>query len=312
MASLIHVRRLRALLALLTLTFTSAAFAAISPLSELSREVEALVADALPMRATVAVDGSWLDAVLIDDHGHLLVPHVLEKRSYNVTFGGEQLSASYVKADELSAMTILKLAAVPAEAEVVRVARLRPRPAELSVILSPGGGAGRLVVWDGAPREKALAEGLVIVADEEAEVTTARIAGFLCDNEFRPLDLAQVVGLQLAAGRPVERVRLGVLVGVVTRESARDTDGLAERNTLKPRTELVVLRVLPDSPAERAGVKQGDNVLAFNDRPVTNLAEFAAILADTKETAMLSILRDGVPMDLKIDLRPSSGEKPDA
>ncbi|MEM6313920.1 MAG: PDZ domain-containing protein, partial [Planctomycetota bacterium] len=248
-----------------------------------------------------------VDAVLLDEAGHLIVPHVLPDRVYDVTFAGEQVSASFVKSDVLSAMTILKLSRVPADAEVMRVARQRPRLAELSVVLPPDGGAGRLVVWHGAPREKALADGLVIVvADAEGEQTRAAIAGFVCNNEFRPLDLAQVVATQIAAGQPVQRARLGLLVGVVTPSGAAADrvpgQVFPDAQNIKPRTSLVVLRVLPESAAEAAGVRQGDQVLAFNGRPVSNLAEFASILADTREQATLSVLRDGVPMDLDIAL----------
>lgn len=65
-------------------------------------------------------------------------------------------------------------------------------------------------------------------------------------------------------------------------------------------TGISVARVLPGSPAEKAGVRDGDRVLQVNDRVVGSLKEaLASVTSMTRgDTVKLTLKRDGEPADL--------------
>ena len=53
--------------------------------------------------------------------------------------------------------------------------------------------------------------------------------------------------------------------------------------------------VMDDSPAERAGLREGDVIVAFDGDPVEDIHEYSALFFDTKpgEKITLTIVRDG-------------------
>ena len=102
-----------------------------------------------------------------------------------------------------------------------------------------------------------------------------------------PIDVAMNVGQQLQTSGHVTRGRLGVGI--------QDVDhALAESFGLDVPKGALVSSVDPDSPAAKAGVKEGDVVLAFNGKDVDSAGQLPALVAAATpgSKAELTIWRD--------------------
>jgi Do/DeqQ family serine protease len=103
-----------------------------------------------------------------------------------------------------------------------------------------------------------------------------------------PANMARNVMEQLIAGGRVHRSRLGVTAQSLTGD-------LAESLRLPSVEGALVSAVEPGSPAERAGLRQGDLILEVNGRPVADSNALRNEIASMKpgSTAAVTILRDG-------------------
>ena len=61
---------------------------------------------------------------------------------------------------------------------------------------------------------------------------------------------------------------------------------------------------MPDSPAEKVGLKSGDVIIKINGRKVTEMAELKSYINDAGigGKLMLTILRDGKEIEVEIDV----------
>jgi serine protease Do len=113
-----------------------------------------------------------------------------------------------------------------------------------------------------------------------------------------PINLASYVMNNIIEHGRVVRGYMGVNI--------QDIDpSLAEKFELKERQGALVADVTPDSPAEDAGLKNGDVVLEFNGKPVKdsrNLKLQVAQIAPGKEVPV-KISRDGSVKELKVKLK---------
>jgi serine protease Do len=106
-----------------------------------------------------------------------------------------------------------------------------------------------------------------------------------------PSDIAKKVVLQLRDKGRVIRGRLGVQI--------RDlTEGMAKQLNLKSKDGAVVNSVEPDSPAEKAQLKQYDVITQVNGAPVKTSDELRFKIADIQpgNKVNLGIVRDGKEM----------------
>jgi S1-C subfamily serine protease len=122
-----------------------------------------------------------------------------------------------------------------------------------------------------------------------------------------PINLARRVALQLADGGQVVHPYLGLqlvpLTARVARDNNRDPDALLH---LPERDGALVQRVLPDSPAEAAGLRRGDLVVAVADQAVITPA---ALLQQVEQAQVgqplpLTVLRG--QRQLQLMIRPAS------
>ncbi len=112
-----------------------------------------------------------------------------------------------------------------------------------------------------------------------------------------PINLAKHVSEQLIAHGSVKRSMMGVMLADLTPEMA-DGFGLAGQEG------VVIQRVLPGSPAEKAGIQRNDVVVGFDGKPVTGLEKFRIRVADTVtgRRIPIEVIRDGRHMNLYITL----------
>jgi len=97
-----------------------------------------------------------------------------------------------------------------------------------------------------------------------------------------PINTAKFVIQELLNKGKVVRGYIGIYPQELTAELAK-TYGLEE-----PKGVLVA-KVQKDSPAEKAGLKEGDVIVKFNGKPVNNVEEFRLIVAQTKPGSVVDV-----------------------
>jgi serine protease Do len=111
-----------------------------------------------------------------------------------------------------------------------------------------------------------------------------------------PSSEAKSVLAQLRENGRIERGWLGVQIQSVTPEIASSLGMTGEKGAL-------VAAVTPDSPAARAGMRQGDVVVAVNSQAVNTMRDLPRLVANAKpgETTTMTVLRDG--SERKLDVK---------
>lgn len=112
-----------------------------------------------------------------------------------------------------------------------------------------------------------------------------------------PIDVAMEVADQLKAGGKVSRGYLGVVVQDIDRDLA-EAYGLA-----KPAGALVA-KVIADTPAEKAGLKEGDVITAFDGHDIGLSSELPQMIGRSKvgKKTPLTVLRDGKTQTLTFEV----------
>lgn len=103
-----------------------------------------------------------------------------------------------------------------------------------------------------------------------------------------PVNMAMQITEQLLEFGEVKRGILGAQL--------QDLDAdLAEAFDLEQRQGAVLVNILPDSPAEKAGLQAGDVVVALNDQPIASASDLRNKIGLMRigESARLEVLRDG-------------------
>jgi len=110
-----------------------------------------------------------------------------------------------------------------------------------------------------------------------------------------PSQIAKQVSAELIKTGSVHHGYLGISLNDVTPENA-------EFFKLKNAEGAIVAEVTPDSPASRAGVKNGDVIVALNGQKIVNGSALqVAVSSATPGTAIeLGVLRDGSPQTLSV------------
>ncbi len=130
----------------------------------------------------------------------------------------------------------------------------------------------------------------------------SRTGGFMGLSFAIPINMVMNVVDQLKSSGRVARGWLGVLIQDVTRELA-ESFGMD-----KPRGALVA-KVLPDSPAEKAGFQVGDVVIKFDGKNIERSSNLPPVvgMTDVGRNVKVEILRNGKKKSLTVNL----GELPD-
>ena len=135
----------------------------------------------------------------------------------------------------------------------------------------------------------------------------SRSGGFMGISFAIPIDEAANVSNQLRANGRVQRGRLGVGIGEVSKEVAESL-GMA-----KPQGAFVS-SVEPGSPAEKAGIEAGDIILKFDGKTIEKSSDLPRTVGGTKPGTQsnLSLLRRGVTKDISITVGEFEADKPTA
>jgi len=122
-----------------------------------------------------------------------------------------------------------------------------------------------------------------------------------------PINLAKGVAAQLGQGAPVLHPYLGLQLVPLNPRLARDNN--ADPNALvqlPERDGALVQRVLPESPAERAGLRRGDLVVAAGEQVVADPAALLRLVEASQlgDTLALRVLRGD--QELTLPIRPEA------
>ncbi|WP_026262928.1 DegQ family serine endoprotease [Chitiniphilus shinanonensis] len=123
----------------------------------------------------------------------------------------------------------------------------------------------------------------------------SRSGGYMGLSFAIPIDVAMKVADQLKAHGKVSRGRIGVTVQEVNEE-------LAKSFGLPKASGALVSSVDKDGPGDKAGLKPGDIVTAFNGQPVQTTADLPRMVTDTKPgtNAKLQVWRDKASRDISV------------
>lgn len=134
----------------------------------------------------------------------------------------------------------------------------------------------------------------------------SRTGGFMGLSFAIPMDVVMNVVDQIKATGKAAHGWLGVQIQDVTRE-------LAESFGMKRPQGALVSKVLPDSPAEKAGLQIGDIVTEFNGQPIEASGDLPPMVGITaiNSKATLKIIRQGETktIDFKVGLLPDEVDK---
>lgn len=152
---------------------------------------------------------------------------------------------------------------------------LRSRFLQTDAAINPGNSGGPLVNLDGE-----------VVGVNTAIAT--RSGGYQGLGFAVPINIAKWVSGQLMDGGVVQRAWLGIEIADLTAE-------IAPNFGLPPGAGVAVTRVVPDSPADAAGLQVGDVLTSFGGRPVASTSELQELaqLAPIGEAQPVEVVRQG-------------------
>jgi len=163
---------------------------------------------------------------------------------------------------------------------------------QTDVAINPGNSGGPLFNMDGE------------VVGINSQIYS-RTGGFMGLSFAIPIDVALKVVEQLKTSGKVARGWLGVQIQDVTRE-------LAESFNMKRPYGALVAKIIPGSPAEKAGLQVGDIIISYNGRQIETSGELPPIVGMTPvgDAAKIKIIRQGEikELTLKIGLLPDEEE----
>jgi serine protease Do len=150
--------------------------------------------------------------------------------------------------------------------------------------INPGNSGGPLVNLDG----------------EVVGMNTAifsRSGGYMGVGFAIPINLAMTIANQLIDQGEVTRGFLGIVIQPLTPE-------LAESFDLEETQGILISQVTPDSPADKAGLRQGDVIVAYQGTPVRDIGGFRNRVSLTQpgSTQVLTISREGQRQEIEVTI----------
>ncbi|HET7797142.1 MAG TPA: PDZ domain-containing protein, partial [Nevskia sp.] len=112
-----------------------------------------------------------------------------------------------------------------------------------------------------------------------------------------PIDVTAKVAKSLKENGRVRRGWLGIVMQEVDRK-------LAQSFGMEKPGGALIARVLPDSPAQQAGIKAGDIIVKFNDTEIATSRTLKPLVGDVTpgETVALELLRESKRITVKVEV----------
>lgn len=129
----------------------------------------------------------------------------------------------------------------------------------------------------------------------------SRSGGYMGIGFAIPINMAKNIEQQLLQHGKVTRGWLGVMIQNVNKD-------LAESFNLKSTHGVLISEVNAKTPAEKAGIKQGDVVIAIDGKTIDNVGELRNTIAMTSPGTklVLTVMRDGKKYSIPVTI----GEQP--
>jgi serine protease Do len=136
---------------------------------------------------------------------------------------------------------------------------------------------------------------LINMKGEVVGINTAIIASGQGIGFAIPINMAKEIAPQLQEKGHVTRGWLGVSIQEVTPE-------LAKSFALKEKKGALVAQVVPGSPAEKAGIEQGDVIVEFDGKEVASSKDLPLIVSSTPvgKSVTIKLSRNGKVFDRQV------------
>lgn len=118
-----------------------------------------------------------------------------------------------------------------------------------------------------------------------------------------PIDKAKEITNTLAAGKQVPHPYIGVQMRTLTPEFARQNNSNPNSPVTIPEVEgVLVVRVLPNTPAESAGLRIGDVITAIDGQIITEASQLQSIVdrSGLNQSLNFNVLRGDRTLKLKV------------
>ncbi|BAQ64405.1 HhoA/HhoB/HtrA family serine endopeptidase [Geminocystis sp. NIES-3709] len=118
-----------------------------------------------------------------------------------------------------------------------------------------------------------------------------------------PINVAKELQSTLAQGKEVPHPYVGIQMVKLTPELARENNQDPNTVFLIPELEgVLVVRVLPNTPAEQGGIRRGDVIIKVDNQPVKDANQLQKLVENSglNKTLKFSIVRSDQKLDLNI------------
>ncbi len=148
--------------------------------------------------------------------------------------------------------------------------------------INPGNSGGPLVNLDGA-----------VVGINTA--IFSRSGGYMGVGFAIPINLGKAIANQLIEKGEVTRGYLGIVIQPLTAD-------LAESFGIDPGQGILIAQVTKNSPADKAGLREGDVIVAYNGKPINDVGSFRNLISLTPPGSQkpLTIVRESKKKKLAI------------
>ncbi len=94
-----------------------------------------------------------------------------------------------------------------------------------------------------------------------------------------PIDKAKSIESDLAAGKKIPHPYVGVQMVTLTPETAKQSNQDPNSPFVIPEVDgVLVVRVLPNTPAEQAGIRRGDVIVEIDAQPITDASQLQSLV----------------------------------
>ena len=135
-------------------------------------------------------------------------------------------------------------------------------------------------------------------------VNTAIIQGAQGLGFAIPINQARDVADQLVAKGKVDHPYLGIQMAAITPEFQERLKTSGEKSMITEKEGVVIMDIVENSPAQKAGLKVGDTIKKIDGELVSQPDEIQQLVQKTKvgDELPIQLVRDGKKVDLKIEV----------